>query len=227
MKKILIVGGSKGIGRALVNQMSDSYEMINLSRTAPIDAPDDLIHYSLDVTKDELPEFDRLDGLIYCPGSINLKPLGRLSEDDFRHDFQINVLGAVRVIQHYLKALKAGTNPAVLLFSTVAVKLGMPYHASVAVSKAGVEALVKTLGAEMAPHIRFNAIAPTITETELAAKLLRNDVMKEKMRDRHPMKTYLQPSDVADMAEFLISDKSKRISGQVMELDCGIVSFKL
>jgi len=103
----------------------------------------------------------------------------------------------------------------------------MPYHASIAVAKAGVEALVRSLGAEFAPHIRFNAIAPTITDTGLADKLLRNELMKDKMRERHPMKTYLQPNDVAEMAEFLVSDKSKRISGQIMELDCGIVSFKL
>ena len=105
--------------------------------------------------------------------------------------------------------------------------MGMPFHASIAVAKAGVEALVRTMGAEFAPHIRFNAIAPTITDTGLAEKLLRNDIMKEKMRDRHPMKSYLEPNDVAEMVEFLISEKSKRISGQIMELDCGIVSFKL
>lgn len=227
MRKILIIGGSKGIGNAILEQLHSTYELINISRTRPTDFPAHATHHSLDILKDELPEIDRLDGLIYCPGSINLKPIGRLSQDDFKNDFEINVLGAVRIIQHYLKALKSGENPSVVLFSTVAVKLGMPYHASIAVAKAGIEALVKSLGAEMAPHIRFNAIAPTITDTGLADKLLRNDIMKEKMRERHPMKTYLQPAEVADMAEFLVSDKAKRISGQVMELDCGIVSFKI
>lgn len=227
MRKILIIGGSKGIGNAILNQLQSSYELINISRSVPDDLPNGVNHYSCDILMDELPEIESLDGLIYCPGSINLKPIGRLSQEDFKNDFEINVLGAVRIIQHYLKALKSGNNPSVLLFSTVAVKLGMPYHASIAVAKAGVEALIRSLGAEMAPHIRFNAIAPTITETDLADKLLRNDLMKEKMRDRHPMKTYLQPSEVADMAEFLISDKAKCISGQVMELDCGIVSFKI
>jgi len=165
--------------------------------------------------------------LIYCPGSINLKPINRLKEADFRNDFEINVLGAVKVIQHYLKALKSGKDPSVVLFSTVAVKMGMPFHASISVAKAGVEALTRSLGSELAPHIRFNAIAPTITETNLSEKLLRSDLIKEKMRDRHPMKMYLQPEDVADMAEFLLSEKSKTISGQVFELDCGIVSFKI
>ena len=227
MKKVLIIGGSKGIGKALMAQMYESYEMINISRSEPEEFAGGIQHYSCDILSDELPEFDHLDGLIYCPGSINLKPISRLSESDFKNDFEINVLGAVRVIQKYLKALKAGNDPSVVLFSTVAVKMGMPFHASIAVAKAGVEALVRSLGAELAPQVRFNAIAPTITETGLADKLLRNDTVKEKMRDRHPMKTYLQPGDVADMAEFLISDKRKRISGQVIELDCGIVSFKI
>lgn len=227
MKKVLIVGGSKGIGRAVINKMHSSYRIINISRTEPSDLPDGVEHYSRDVLVDEMPDLEALDALIYCPGSINLKPIGRLSETDFKNDFDINVLGAVRVIQHYLKTLKSGVDPSVLMFSSVAVKMGMPFHASIAVSKAGVEALVRSLGAELAPTIRFNAIAPTITDTGLADKLLRNDIMKEKMRERHPMKSYLQPDDVAEMAEFLISEKSKRISGQVIELDCGIVSFKL
>lgn len=227
MKKVLVVGGSKGIGKAIVKEMSGSYEIINISRTDPDDLEENMVHYSCDILKDELPELDSLDALVYCPGSINLKPVNRLSQTDFENDFEINVLGAVRVIQKYLKVLKAGNDPSVVLFSTVAVKMGMPFHASIAVAKAGVEALVRSLGAELASQIRFNAIAPTITETGLADKLLRNDMIKEKMRERHPMKNYLQPEDVAAMAEFLVSEKSKRMSGQVIEMDCGIVSFKL
>ena len=227
MKKVLVIGGSKGIGKAIIANMHESYEIINISRTEPDEFLDSIEHYSCDILSDELPEFEQLDGLIYCPGSINLKPVNRLSETDFKNDYEINVLGAVRAIQKYIKVLKAGNDPSVVLFSTVAVKMGMPFHASIAVAKAGVEALVRSLGAELAPTIRFNAIAPTITETGLADKLLRNDIMKEKMRDRHPMKNYLQPEDVADMTEFLISEKSKRISGQIIELDCGIVSFKI
>ena len=227
MKKVLIIGGSKGIGHAILSKIHDSHEIINISRTEPLNFVSNIEHYSCDILEDELPEIETLDALIFCPGSINLKPINRLSETDFKNDFEINVLAAVKVIQKYLKPLKAGNDPSVVLFSTVAVKMGMPFHASVAVAKAGVEALVRSLGAELATQIRFNAIAPTITETGLADKLLRNDLMKEKMRDRHPLKTYLQPEDVADMAEFLISEKSKRISGQVFELDCGLVSFKL
>ena len=227
MKKILVIGGSKGIGKAIIKKLHGSYELINISRSEPVEFLDRIQHFSCDILSDELPDLEQLDALIYCPGSINLKPLNRLTETDFKNDFDINVIGAVKVIQKYSKILKSGIDPSVVLFSSVAVKMGMPFHASIAVAKAGVEALVRTMGAEFAPHIRFNAIAPTITDTGLAEKLLRNDIMKEKMRDRHPMKSYLEPNDVAEMVEFLISEKSKRISGQIMELDCGIVSFKL
>jgi NAD(P)-dependent dehydrogenase (short-subunit alcohol dehydrogenase family) len=112
-----------------------------------------------------------------------------------------------KTIQKYLPVLKKGTNPSILLFSTVAVKLGMPFHASIATAKAGVEGLVKSLGAELASTVRVNAIAPTITETTLAANILRNDRMKENMVERHPMKSYLKPEEVADMAAFITSEK--------------------
>ena len=150
-----------------------------------------------------------------------------MSLDDFKNDFEINVLGAVKAIQKYLPVLKKGNSPSILLFSTVASKLGMPFHASIATAKSGVEGLVKSLGAELAPTIRVNAIAPTVTDTELASKLLRNDKMIENITERHPLKKYLSPKEVADMAEFLILDKSASISGQIFELDCGIVSFKI
>lgn len=227
MKNILIVGGSKGIGNDILLQQLEKNKVYTISRTAPEMSHPNLEHYSLDVLQDALPEIESLDTLIYCPGSITLKPIGSLSIDDFRNDFEINVIGAVKVIQKYLAALKKGNQPSILLFSTVAAKLGMPFHASIATAKAGVEGLVKSLGAELASSIRINAIAPTITETTLAAGILRNDRMKENMVERHPMKGYLQPQEVAEMADFLISEKAKSISGQIFEMDYGIVSFKI
>jgi 3-oxoacyl-[acyl-carrier protein] reductase len=186
-----------------------------------------LIHFSVDVLRDILPEIDAIDTLIYCPGSINLKPILNLSIDDFRQDFEINVIGAVKVIQHYLPALKKGNNASIVLFSTVAAKLGMPFHASIATAKSGVEGLVKSLGAELASAVRINAIAPTITETALSASILRNDRMKENMIERHPMKNYLKVQEVAQMADYLISDKAGSISGQIFQMDYGLVTFKL
>lgn len=227
MKTIIVIGGSKGIGNALITKLLNHSKVINISRTIPEKNHANLTHYSCDVTQDELPEIDSADGLIYCPGSINLKPISRLSIQDFKDDFEINVLGTVKAIQKYLPILKNGNNPAIVLFSTVAAKLGMPFHASIATSKAGVEGLVKSLGAELAPTIRINAIAPTVTNTELASKLLRNDKMIENITERHPLKKFLNPEEVAGMAEFLLSDKAASLSGQIFEMDCGIVSFKI
>lgn len=228
MSRLIVIGGSKGIGNAIVKSLLSSYdEVVNISRTAPEGSHSNLTHYNCDITNDELPEIESADGLVYCPGSINLKPINRLSIDDFKNDFDINVLGAVKAIQKYLPALKKGQNPSIVLFSTVAAKLGMPFHASVAASKSAVEGLAKSLGAELAPTIRVNAIAPTVTDTGLASKLLRNERMIENMNERHPLKKYLQPQEVADMAGFLLSDKAASLSGQVFEMDCGIVSFKI
>ena len=208
-------------------QQLKNNKVFNISRNAPEITHANLTHFSLNVLEDALPEIENIDTLIYCPGSINLKPIGSLSVEDFRNDFEINVIGAVKAIQKYLPTLKKGIDPSIVLFSTVAVKLGMPYHASIAASKAGVEGLVKSLGAELASVIRINAIAPTITETTLAAGILRNDRMKENMVERHPMKGYLKPEEVASMANFLISESAKSISGQIFEMDYGIVSFKI
>ena len=227
MKTIIVVGGSKGIGNAIVIALLSSHKVINISRTEPEVTHENLTHYQCDVINDELPDLEAADGLVYCPGSINLKPINRLSIDNFKSDFEINVLGAVKAVQKYLAILKNGNKPSILLFSTVASKLGMPFHASVAASKSAVEGLTKSLGAELAPTIRVNAIAPTVTNTDLASKLLRNERMIENMNERHPLKKYLEPQEVADMATFLLSDKAASLSGQIFEMDCGIVSFKL
>ncbi len=227
MKKIVIIGGSRGIGHAITSQLLDTHNIINISRSVPEVNHPNLTHYTCDVLTDDLPDIEALDALVYCPGSINLKPVSRLKLDDFRADFEINVIGAVKTIQNYLPQLKKGNNPSILLFSTVAAKLGMPFHASVASSKSGVEGLVKSLGAELAPTIRVNAIAPTVTNTELAAKLLRNEKMIENITERHPLKKFLNPKEVASTATFLLSENAAAFSGQIFEMDCGIVSFKL
>jgi len=227
MGKYIVVGGSKGIGNAIVNNLLVNHEVINISRTIPEYSHDNLTHYNCDVISDDLPDINEADGLVYCPGSINLKPINRLSIDDFKNDFEINVIGAVKTVQKYLPVLKNGANPSIVFFSTVASDLGMPFHASVAASKSAVEGLTKSLGAELAPIVRVNAIAPTVTDTDLASKLLRNDRMIENMKERHPLKKYLQPKEVADMATFLLSEKAASLSGQIFKMDCGITSFKI
>ena len=226
MKTIVIIGASRGIGNAIAQQLSSDNQIINISRNNA-DNLQNVTNYNLDILTDELPDIDQVDALIYCPGSINLKPINRLKLDDFRNDFEINVMGAVKAIQHFLPKLKNGNNPSIVLFSTVAAKLGMPFHASIAAAKGAVEGITKSLGAELAPTIRVNAIAPTVTNTDLASKLLRNERMIENIKERHPLKKFLEPNEVASMAKFLISEDAKSISGQTFELDCGIVSFKI
>ena len=227
MKTIIIVGGSRGIGRATLEALLPNNKLINISRNAPDLHHVNLTHYSCDVISDELPHIEVADGLIYCPGSINLKPFKRLSLEDFRTDFEINVIGAIKSIQAYSPALMGSESGSIVLFSTVATAMGMPFHASVSTAKSAVEGLMKSVAADLAPKVRVNAIAPTITQTDLAAKLLRNERMVENTIQRHPLKKFLEPSEVASMVEYLISDVSKSISGQVFKLDCGIVSLKV
>jgi len=227
MKSVLIVGGSSGIGKSLVKILVDTATVYSISRTSSGIVHSNFKEYLYDVLEDELPDIEQIDALVYCPGSINLKPISRLTQVDFSNDFSINVLGAVKTVQKYLTVLKQSENPNILMFSSVAAKIGMPFHASVAASKGAVEGLVKSLAAEFAPLIRVNAIAPTLTDTSLASKLLRNDRLKEMSAERHPLKKYLEPKEVAEMASFIISDKALAISGQIFEMDCGIVNLKV
>ena len=224
MKTIAIIGGSYGIGNAIAKEMSQSNQVITMCRSN-LDKLDNHQHYQIDVLADQLPEIESLNGLVYCPGSINLKPFKRFKLDDFKSDFEINVLGAVKVIQHYLRALANG-NGSVVMFSTVASQMGMPFHASIASSKSAVEGLAKSLAAEFANQIRFNVVAPTVTDTPLAQKLLKNDKQKELMKERHPLKHYLQPEKVSKLVTYLLSDDASAISGRVFTIDAGLVTIK-
>ena len=227
MKTFVIVGGSKGIGKSITKNLLVNNKVINLSRSNPDFTDKNLTSYNYDVLTQEIPLIDNADGLVYCPGSINLKAFKRLTLDDFRNDFEINVIGAIKAIQALIPALSKSESGSIVLFSTVATSLGMPFHASVATAKSAIEGLTKSVAADLAPKIRVNAIAPTITDTELASKLLRNERMIENTIQRHPLKKYLNPEEVSTMAQYLLSDDSKSISGQIFKLDCGIVSLKL
>lgn len=226
MKRILIVGGSSGIGSEIINLNKDSAEIINLSRTQPAKMSANITHHSVDVLTQTLPDIEPIDSLIYCPGSINLKPITSLKEEDFLSDFNINVMGAVRVIQKYLKVLKKSENASILLFGTVAVEQGMPFHSSIAVAKAGVQALTRTLAAELAPAVRVNCIAPTITNTPLASGILRNEKSRANIEANHPLKRIPEPRNIASMASYLISEQAKFITGQVIGVDSGLSKLK-
>lgn len=224
--KVLVVGGSKGIGKASVELLlEEGHEVIVASRSNNEIGHLPIEHIEVDVTDHDslaaLEDLDELQGVIYCPGSINLKPFHRLKADDFQADFDLNVQGAIQVIQRTMAALKEGKG-SVVLFSTVAVQQGMSFHASVAASKGALEGLTRSLAAEWAPTIRVNAIAPSLTDTSLAAGLLGNDKKREASAERHPLKEVGSPEDIARMAVHLIGDGGKWISGQVFGIDGGM-----
>lgn len=227
MKNILIVGGTKGIGLELANSLINEAKVTVMAREKSAELSQQVDFISCDITTDNVDiNFDSLDGLVYCPGSINLKPFNRLKEGDFIDDFNLNVVGAVKTIQAALPALKKSGAGSIVLFSTVAVAQGMPFHASVAASKGAIEGLGKSLAAELAPSVRVNVIAPSVTNTPLAAKLLSSEDKVEKSGERHPMKRVGQPEDIANLAEFLLSDKSSWMTGQVLGLDGGMSTLR-
>lgn len=222
--KYLIIGGSKGIGKSIIDSLNDEDEIINISRT-DYEGTKSVEQHNLDILKDDLPELEGIDALIYCPGSINLKPINSLKEEDFRNDFEVNVMGAVRAIKTYHRDLKRNGG-SIVMFSTVASKLGMPFHASVAAAKSAVEGLTKSLAAELAPQVRVNCIAPTVTNTDLASHLLRNEKAQQSTAERHPLNRYLEAEEVANMAIYLTREHAKGITGQIIGIDAGIGSVK-
>lgn len=224
MKNILIIGGSKGIGKALVDISEESF-VYNICRNFSEIKRDNYFEYNLDVTTDKLPQLTELDQIIYCPGSITLKPFEKLTETDFNDDYKINITGLIRVLQYYIPILKKGNHPAVIAYSSVASQQGMPFHSSIAMVKAAIEGLMKSLAAEYAPTIRFNTLALTLTDTPLASKILRNDKMYEAMETRHPLKKILNANEVATFTQSILNSHS--ISGQTIALDCGITTLKI
>lgn len=227
-KSYLLIGGNSGIGAATARLLiAAGHRVTAAARTAgplagmgiPVQPFDALAPAPL-----ELPEV--LDGLIYFPGSINLKPFHRLTAADFLHDYQVNCLGAVHTIQAALPALKAALYAAVVLFSTVAVAQGMPFHASISAAKGAVEGLALSLAAELAPKIRVNVIAPSLTVTPLAENLLNSTAKREAAAKRHPLQQIGDPDDVAKLARFLLSDESIFMTGQILRPDGGLSSIR-
>lgn len=226
MGNYLVVGHSSGIGRSLTLMLTEAGHTVHgISRGSEGPATH---AYIADVTADALPTIEgTLDGIAYCPGSITLKPFRGLKPADIQKDLDINVFGAVRVLQHYLPNLQKAEAAAVVLFSTVAAGTGMPYHASVAIAKAAVEGLTKSLAAEWAPKIRVNCIAPSLTDTPLAARLLENDTKKAAAAERHPLKITGHSEDIAAAAYLLLSPQSRFTTGQVWHFDGGISSVRI
>ena len=230
MKTYLIVGGTSGIGLETTKLLSKNDLVIVLSRAKRnLDGFNNVEFYSTDVTKpvDEFPNIDSaINGLVYCPGTINLKPLKSLKIEDFQNDFKANLLGAVKVINKYFNNLKSSERSSIVLFSTVAVQTGMPYHSSIASAKGAVEGLTRSLAAEFAPTIRVNCIAPSITNTPLAEKLLNSESKLKASEDRHPLKRIGDAEEIAKTVLYLLSESANFITGQIIKVDGGISSIK-
>lgn len=230
MKNYLIIGASSGIGQALAGHLaSDGYRVFGTYHLNKIESSENLRYYNLDVTTDFDLDFlpEQLDGLVYCPGSINLKPFNRIQSEAFLDDFQLQVLGAIKVIKKAIPVLRKSESSSIVLFSTVAVQSGFSFHTQVAVSKGAIEGLTKSLAAELAPNIRVNAIAPSLTNTPLAAKLLNTEQKRDANADRHPLKRIGTAMDIAQTAAFLVSEKSSWITGQIIHVDGGMSSLKI
>lgn len=230
-KHYLIAGASSGIGLQLANDLLEQgHQVTALSRTeGKWISKDTLTHIPYDVNAPKTLEFatEKLDGLVYCPGSINLKPFHRLKRADFQADLDINLFGAIETLQQALPLLKQAEKSSVVFFSTVAVAQGMSFHASIAAAKGALEGLTRSLAAELAPKIRVNCIAPSIVKTPLAGKLLSTPEKVEASAKRHPLASVGIPEDIANMASFLLSDQSQWITGQVLHVDGGMSSLKM
>ena len=226
---ILVIGGSSGIGLEIVKQLHDKHNVYVANRTN--EALSEFKHefIKVDIIKETidaklLPE--SLDGFVYCPGTINLRPFRGLKPETFISDFNINVMGAIKNIQAVLKNLNHSKHSSIVLFSTVAVQTGMPFHSSIAASKGAIEGLTRSLAAEFAPKISVNAIAPSIVDTPLSDKFLNSEAKMERATERHPLKKVGSPTELAKAAVFLLTNSSW-ITGQVIGIDGGIGNLKI
>ena len=223
-KNIVVIGGNSGIGKAVASALSEQgvnlflYSKSGEGTTA------------LDIGRDfsEIPGLpEKVDGVVYCPGTINLKPFHRISIEDFKKEMEINFFGAVRVLQACMKGLKKSDSPSVVLYSTVAVQTGMGFHAGISSAKGAIEGLTRSLAAEWAPSkIRVNAIAPSLTETPLASALLSTPEKKEASDKRHPLGRIGTPEDIASAPHFLLSSQSAWMTGQILHIDGGMSNLK-
>ena len=231
MRNYVIIGGSSGIGESLVQLLTNEDSVVwasylNNEKTNQ----GNVKYFKFDATADtlNLEDFpEKIDGIAYCPGSINLKPFHRISEENFIEDFKLQVTGATKVIRQLLPRLKASGEASIVLFSTVAVQKGFTFHSQVSISKGAIEGLTKALAAELSPGIRVNAIAPSLTDTPLAERLLNSQEKMDRQSATNPLKRVGKASDIAEMANFLLSTKSSWITGQIIHVDGGFSNLSL
>lgn len=227
-KNILLIGGSHGIGHSIAEELHENHNLFITSRSTKDLGNFNVTHITFDATKDtldtsSLPE--EIHGFAYCPGSINLKPFKMLSLDTFEQDMQLNFFSLVKVVKEILPRMTEGAS--MVFFSTVAVGTGMPFHTSVSAAKGAIEGFAKSMAAEYAPKLRVNVIAPSLVNTPLATRLLSNDRKREMMAQRHPLKRVGEAKDIANIAVFLLSDKSTWMTGQIVGVDGGMSTLNI
>ncbi|WP_420318488.1 SDR family NAD(P)-dependent oxidoreductase [Ekhidna sp.] len=229
-KNYIVVGGSSGIGYEITRQLTQKgHNVTVLSRSnGELGSLSNVSHIEYDVTSNEGPKLDleTVDGFAYCPGTINLKPFHGLKSDDFQDDFEVNVKGAVKTLQSVVKTMKKTEGSSIVFFSTVAVSQGMPFHASVAASKGALEGITRSLAAELAPKVRVNCIALSVTDTPLASRILSSDEKKKSSGERHALNRVGSAEEVARLATFLLSDDSSWMTGQIIGLDGGMSAVR-
>lgn len=224
MKHFVIIGGSKGIGKATAELLAAEGHRVTIFSRTPYEGHAHSVEWEeFDVTtddwNDQMPE--QIDGLVYSVGSINLKPFRGLKPEVFQQDFNLHVIGAVKALQAAQKNFNKESTPSCVLYSTVAVGRGMPFHATVSASKGAIEGITRAIASEWAPKARINCIAPSLTDTPLASKLLSTEEKKQAIGANNPMKRVGEVSDIAEMTAFLLSDKSSWMTGQVIHVDGG------
>ena len=219
--KILLIGASSDIACHLYETYKSDYDVIRFSSN---DEFSDVNNFNLQ-DPDTYIDIENISGIVYFPGTIVLKPFKQLGLEDFKNDYDINVLGLLKILKYYQSSLIDGSS--LVFISTVAAKLGMPFHSSISMCKASLEALAISLAAEWAPKVRVNCVAPSLVNTKLAKRFFRNDKQKEMMSERHPLKKTGKSEDISHTIEFLLSKKSNWVSGQVFNIDGGMSSLKI
>ena len=219
--KTLIIGSSSDIARHLVENSDSSLEFIELTSS-----PSTPNQHQIDIlNEDTYPLIDgEINGLVYFPGTINLRPFSSLKLSDFELDYQINVLGLIKTLKFYHRQLSIGSS--VIFISSDAASVGMPYHSSISLCKSALEGLCRSLAAEWSPKVRVNCIAPSVVQTKLSSRLFRTENQIEQMNARHPLQKVGQPKNITDAIQFLLSENSSWITGQVLNIDGGLSSIK-
>ncbi|UBZ13639.1 SDR family oxidoreductase [Flagellimonas marinaquae] len=227
-KNILLIGGSYGIGLEMAKMLSKENEVFIASRSNEHLSNIDATHIPFDALNEDINDKaipEALDGFVYCPGSMNLKPFKTMGIDTIQNDMEINFIALARTVKSIINRMNEGSS--MVFFSTVAVGTGMPFHTSVSAAKGAIEGFARALAAEYAPKIRVNVIAPSLVDTPLSERLLNNDKKKGMMSERHPMKRVGNAADIANMAVFLLSSDNSWITGQVIGVDGGMSSLNV